>query len=100
MKSLLNIFFYLLNTALETFKTINVAALRIHNERGLGRGFWFSNLRYPCGLVSGINFETNLIFKGCQQLTNFMFGPLIAVAGAEFKQKVIQAGYVNPNQTL
>ena len=74
-------------------RTVNVAALRIHNERGLGRGFWFDVLRVKAPLVAGINFEMNLIFKACQHLTNFMFGPLIASCAEEFQEKAIEQGY-------
>lgn len=81
------------NTALDTVITVNVAALRIHNERGLGRGFWFAALRHKAQLVHGINFETNLIFRGCQLLTNFMFGALIRSAAMEFQAKAEEKGF-------
>jgi len=85
---------FLINiSALRTLHTINVAALRIHNERGLGRGFWFSALRSKVQLVSGVNYEIDLIFRACQQLTNFMFGPLIAHAAEEFKESAMAKGY-------
>lgn len=72
---------------------MNVASLRIHNERGLGRGFWFRALRDTVSLKSGINWETNRIFQVCMELTNFMFGTLIKTASAEFHQKALNAGY-------
>jgi len=66
----------------DSYRTVEIAHLRIHNERAIGRVFQFAVMRQRWRLSKNME-HVEFTWQVCCYLTNWMWGPLIKSAGDE-----------------